>query len=302
MLGDQSSGLLSPGAVMLADLNGDGIPDLIVANSGSNNVLVYPGLGNGQFGPAVNDGHGFFTGTDPIGLYVADLTGNGIPDLVVANAGSNDVSVLLGRARARTGRWSPARESRPMPGRSPWPSGDFFGTGQLDLAVANQASQQRRGVSQCRQRIFQRHRADDLRRRPGASGLFLGNFTGSGTSIATLNSGSNTISLIGQSGVIQTIAAGGLRPSPDSRAISRERFHRPRRRRQRRWTVRALHRRPERPEPEPDDHERRRSEPDIAELRRHLRRRAQLLRQHGGGRVGDASRVQPRGRGIRERG
>ena len=30
------------------DLNGDGVPDLIVANSGSNNVLVYPGLGDGQ--------------------------------------------------------------------------------------------------------------------------------------------------------------------------------------------------------------------------------------------------------------
>ena len=34
-------------------------------------------------------------------------------------------------------------------------------------------------------------------------------------------------------------------------------------------------------------------EPDIAELRRDLRWRAQLLRQHGGGRVGDAARIQP---------
>ena len=31
-----------PARSTLADLNGDGIPDLIVANSGSNNVLVYP--------------------------------------------------------------------------------------------------------------------------------------------------------------------------------------------------------------------------------------------------------------------
>ena len=53
-LANQSTGLLDPGAVQLADLNGDGIPDLIVANSGSNNVLIYPGLGNGQFGPAIN--------------------------------------------------------------------------------------------------------------------------------------------------------------------------------------------------------------------------------------------------------
>ncbi|MGA8352297.1 MAG: VCBS repeat-containing protein, partial [Isosphaeraceae bacterium] len=47
VIGDRSQGLLAPGAVTVADLNGDGIPDLIVANSGSNNVLIYPGLGNG---------------------------------------------------------------------------------------------------------------------------------------------------------------------------------------------------------------------------------------------------------------
>ena len=93
-----SSGLLAPGAVALADLNGDGIPDLIVANSGGNNVLVYPGLGNGQFGPALNGGQGFFTGTDPVGVTVANL--NGRPDLVVADRGSNDVTILLNQATA----------------------------------------------------------------------------------------------------------------------------------------------------------------------------------------------------------
>ena len=96
-----SSGLLAPGAVAVADLNGDDIPDLIVANSGGNNVLVYPGLGNGQFGPALNGGKGFFTGTDPVGVTVADL--NGRPDLVVADRGSNDVTILLNQATADGG-------------------------------------------------------------------------------------------------------------------------------------------------------------------------------------------------------
>src|SRR5262249_24813219 len=49
---DRSIGLLAPGAVAVAYLNGDRIPDLVVANSGGNNVLVYLGLGNGQFAPA----------------------------------------------------------------------------------------------------------------------------------------------------------------------------------------------------------------------------------------------------------
>jgi hypothetical protein len=90
---DRSNGVLAPGAVQVADLNGDGIPDLIVANSGSNQVFVYPGLGNGQFGPPQK----FFTGTNPVNVTVADLNGDGIPDLVVANEGSNDVTVLLGK-------------------------------------------------------------------------------------------------------------------------------------------------------------------------------------------------------------
>ena len=96
-----SSGLLAPGAVAVADLNGNGIPDLIVANSGGNNVLVYPGLGKGQFGPALNGGKGFFTGTDPVGVTVANL--NGRPDLVVADRGSNDVTILLNQATADGG-------------------------------------------------------------------------------------------------------------------------------------------------------------------------------------------------------
>ena len=87
-----SSGLLAPGAVAVADLNGrENTPDLIVANSGGNNVLMYPGLGNGQFGPALNGGQGFFTGTDPVGITVADLERRA-PDLVVADKGSNDVT------------------------------------------------------------------------------------------------------------------------------------------------------------------------------------------------------------------
>src|SRR5262249_18392285 len=103
-IADRSSGLVAPGAVVLADLNSDGIPDMIVANSGSNNVLVYPGLGNGQFGPELNGGHGFFTGTNPVAMTVANLNpGAPGPDLVVTNKGSNQVSILLNQATAAGG-------------------------------------------------------------------------------------------------------------------------------------------------------------------------------------------------------
>src|SRR5262249_58176017 len=59
---------------------------------GANKVLVYLGTGNGEFGPA----QPFFAGTNPASITIADLNGDGLPDLVVANEGSNDVTVLLG--------------------------------------------------------------------------------------------------------------------------------------------------------------------------------------------------------------
>ncbi len=212
VLADQSTGLLNPGAVTLADLNGDGIPDLIVANSGSNNVLVYPGLGNGQFGPALNGGHGFFVGTNPTGITVANL--NGQPDIIVANSGSNDVSILLGQGTGATGHSCPGRGSAPTPGRWPWPWATSWATGPR----TSPSPTSRPTTSRCFQGVgggFFSPNATTYPVGQAPDGLFLGDFSGSGTQIATLDSGSNSISLINPStgGVTQTIPTGGVYPS-----------------------------------------------------------------------------------------
>jgi hypothetical protein len=55
-------------------------------------VSVLLGNGNGTFQSAVN----FAVGFDPSSVAVADVNGDGRPDLVVANTGSYTVSVLLG--------------------------------------------------------------------------------------------------------------------------------------------------------------------------------------------------------------
>jgi hypothetical protein len=78
-------------SVAVADVNGDGKPDLIVAN-GTNNVGVLLGNGDGTFQPAVNYSSG---GTGPSSVAVADVNHDHRPDIVVANA-SNSVGVLLG--------------------------------------------------------------------------------------------------------------------------------------------------------------------------------------------------------------
>ena len=141
VLGDQSTGLLDPGAVALADLNGDGIPDLIVANSGSNNVLVYPGLGNGQFGPAINGGQWLLRRHQP-GRDHRRQPQDGLPDLVVADKGSNDVSILLNQSQG--GGTSRSRQGPRLNSGGIGPVstvvGNFTGGAYPDILVTNSGS------------------------------------------------------------------------------------------------------------------------------------------------------------------
>ena len=73
-------------------MNGDGKPDLVVANEISNNISVLLGNGNGTFQAQQT----FAAGYEPLAMAVADLNGDGRPDVVVANYFRSTVSVLLG--------------------------------------------------------------------------------------------------------------------------------------------------------------------------------------------------------------
>lgn len=94
-----SSGGRTALSIAVADVNGDGIPDLLVANEGPTNrpdggsgsVGVLLGKGNGTFHPAVM----YSTGMDTSSLSVADLNGDGKPDVVVTTTGTPSVNVLL---------------------------------------------------------------------------------------------------------------------------------------------------------------------------------------------------------------
>ena len=88
----------SPQSIAIADVNGDGVPDLVVANAylplpgSGGTVSVLLGNGNGTFQPQRT----FATGLDPFSVSVADVNGDGKPDLLVANRGNNNLGVLLG--------------------------------------------------------------------------------------------------------------------------------------------------------------------------------------------------------------
>ena len=84
----------APVSLALGDVNGDGKPDLAVANDYSGTVSVLLGNGDGTFQGQTQQT--FATGGSPESVALADLTGDGKSDLVVANDADNNVSVLLG--------------------------------------------------------------------------------------------------------------------------------------------------------------------------------------------------------------
>ena len=79
-----SSGGAKAFSVAIGDLNGDGYPDLAVANTNSNSVGVLLGNGNGTFQPVMTYDSG---GVQDYSVAVADVNDDGKLDVVVANAG-----------------------------------------------------------------------------------------------------------------------------------------------------------------------------------------------------------------------
>ena len=194
------------------DLNGDGIPDLVVANSGNNDVLIYPGLGNGQFGPAIDGEDGYFVGTDPVGITVAYLTGV-LPDLVIADEGSNQVSILLntsqpgGAISFKDGPRLNAGGSGPVS----TVVGNFTGGPDPDLLVTNSGSNDVTLLPGVGQGFFddQAPRIYAVGTAPVAS--FVGNFNGQ-PDLVTVNAGSNDLTVIsgfeGSNPVVSTTLVG----------------------------------------------------------------------------------------------
>jgi hypothetical protein len=121
---------VGPFSVAIGDLDGDGHPDLAVANLESNTVSVLLGTGNGSFDAPSS----FAVGAGSSSVAIGDLNGDGHPDLAVANESSNTVSVLLG-----TGNGSFGAASSLAVGAEPVSVaiGDLDGDGYPDLATAN---------------------------------------------------------------------------------------------------------------------------------------------------------------------
>jgi Big-like domain-containing protein/VCBS repeat protein len=136
---------LAPMSVAVADVNGDGKPDIVVANycSNANNcatasVGVLLGNGDGTFQTAVPYDSG---GYGAVSVSVADVNGDGKPDLVVAkqcdknNCATGAVGVLLGNGDGTF--QTPVFYSSGESGATSTAVADVNGFGRPDIVVSN---------------------------------------------------------------------------------------------------------------------------------------------------------------------
>ena len=123
----------TPGPVVVGDFNGDGKPDLAVANTGGTNVSILLGNGDGTFGTTAN----FNAGGSPVAMAIGDFNGDGYTDLALVNSGAPAISILIGNG---DGTFRTPVSYAAGTGAAAVAVADFNGDGIADLATANGGS------------------------------------------------------------------------------------------------------------------------------------------------------------------
>jgi hypothetical protein len=127
-VGDRSN------CIITGDFNGDGKSDLVSASSGSgsHDVFVLLGNGNGTFNTAVPYDLSI-TGSSPRLVTMGDFNGDGKIDLITINTAFG-VSILMGKGDGTFNTVEPYLQVGPYDFLA---TGDFNGDGKCDLAMPN---------------------------------------------------------------------------------------------------------------------------------------------------------------------
>jgi hypothetical protein len=82
-----------PYIATISDFNHDNISDIAIANSGTSNIFLLYGYGNGTFGNDTSYSLGY--GYNPYSIAVTDLNGDGWIDIVIACYDTDHVETLV---------------------------------------------------------------------------------------------------------------------------------------------------------------------------------------------------------------
>jgi hypothetical protein len=122
-----------PIGIAIADLDGDGVRDVIVVDESAYTpgFLLFRGRGNGAFAPGVARR----VGTGPDAVAVADFNGDGAIDVVVVDPLASNAYVMLGDGHGQLG----SEIATPIGFGVRVDAGDFDRDGHVDLAIAEPA-------------------------------------------------------------------------------------------------------------------------------------------------------------------
>jgi hypothetical protein len=124
-----------PSSIAIAEVNGDGAEDLLIANLDDDNVTIRLGNGAGGF-PSAASGSPAGVGAGPGTIAVGDFNRDGFDDFATANVNGGDLSIALGNG---AGSFVPAPGSPIDSGFTPLglAVGDFNSDEIEDLAIGN---------------------------------------------------------------------------------------------------------------------------------------------------------------------